>query len=129
MLRGGRRPRHRTEAGGAIPQVFHSHSLLCPLEDEPPVSTALPIGLTSKACWAPDEAARLVVVHRDDSGVQWVVTTYEPGAKKSKDAVNVLGKDPQQDLWACMSPTLHRMLQAQIPHVAFGTLFLFSQRI
>ncbi|ELK26915.1 F-box/WD repeat-containing protein 12, partial [Myotis davidii] len=72
------------------PKVFHSHSLLCPLEDEPPVSTSLPIGLTSKACWAPDEAARLVVVHRDDSGVQWVVTTYEPGAKKSKDAVNVL---------------------------------------
>ncbi|EPQ04295.1 F-box/WD repeat-containing protein 12 [Myotis brandtii] len=72
------------------PKVFHSHSLLCPLEDEPPVSTALPIGLTSKACWAPDEAARLVVVHRDDNGVQWVVTTYELGAKKSRDAMNVL---------------------------------------
>lgn len=122
MLWGRRRPCHRTEAGGAVPQVFHSHSLLCPLEDEPPVSTALPIGLTSRACWAPDEAARLVVVHRDDSGVQWVVTTYELGVKKSRDAMNVLGKDPCRDPWACMSPTLHQMLPAQIPH------FFFSRR-
>ncbi|KAM7092155.1 F-box/WD repeat-containing protein 12-like isoform 1-T1 [Molossus nigricans] len=71
------------------PKVFHTRSLLCPLEDEPPVSTTLPIGLTSRACWAPDQAARLVVMHRNDSGVQ-LVTTYELGAKKSRDAINIL---------------------------------------
>lgn len=74
-------------------------SLLYPLEDEPPVSTALPIGLTSRACWAPDEAARLVVMHRGDSSVQWMVTTYELEAKKCKDAMNILGKDPISGLW------------------------------
>lgn len=73
--------------------MFHSQSLLCPPEDEPPVSTALPIRLTSRACWAPDEAARLVVMHRDDNSVQWVVSTYELGAKKCRDAMNILGKD------------------------------------
>ncbi|XP_036276004.1 F-box/WD repeat-containing protein 12 [Pipistrellus kuhlii] len=72
------------------PKVFHSQSLLCPPEDEPPVSTALPIGLTSRACWAPEEAARLAVMHRDDNSVQWVVTTYELGAKKCRDAMNIL---------------------------------------
>ncbi|KAM5261211.1 cyclin-dependent kinase 20 isoform 1-T1 [Hipposideros larvatus] len=72
------------------PKVFHTHSLLCPSEDVPPVSTTLPIWLTSRACWAPDEAARLVVMHRNDNGMQLVVTTYELRAKKSRDGVDIL---------------------------------------
>lgn len=77
--------------------MFHTHSLLCPSEDVPPVSTTLPIWLTSRACWAPDEAARLVVMHRNDNGMQLVVTTYELRAKKSRDGVDILGKDPVLD--------------------------------
>lgn len=77
-----------------VPQVFHMRSLLCPSEDEAPVSTALPIWLTSRACWAPNKAARLMVMHRNDNGMQLVVTTYELGAKKSRNGVDILGKDP-----------------------------------
>ena len=70
------------------PQVFHTHSLLCPSEDEPSASTTLPIWQTSRACWAPDKAAQLMVMHRNDNGMQLVVTTYELGAKKSRDQVD-----------------------------------------
>ncbi|XP_072808517.1 F-box/WD repeat-containing protein 12-like isoform X2 [Vicugna pacos] len=72
------------------PKVFHTLSLLCPSEDEPPVYTTLPIGLTSRACWAPAEAARLMVMHRNDNGMQLVVTTYELEAKKTRNRVDIL---------------------------------------
>uniref|UniRef100_A0A8D2GMP7 Uncharacterized protein n=1 Tax=Urocitellus parryii TaxID=9999 RepID=A0A8D2GMP7_UROPR len=45
-----------------FPQVFYTQSLLHPSEDELPVSTTLTVRLSSKACWAPDEAARLIVI-------------------------------------------------------------------
>ncbi|XP_032326968.1 cyclin-dependent kinase 20 isoform X6 [Camelus ferus] len=72
------------------PKVFHTLSLLCPSEDEPPVYTTLPIELTSRACWAPAEAARLTVMHRNDNGMQLVVTTYELEAKKTRNRVDIL---------------------------------------
>ncbi|KAB1255944.1 F-box/WD repeat-containing protein 12 [Camelus dromedarius] len=72
------------------PKVFHTLSLLCPSEDEPPVYTTLPVELTSRACWAPAEAARLTVMHRNDNGMQLVVTTYELEAKKTRNRVDIL---------------------------------------
>ncbi|XP_058422042.1 cyclin-dependent kinase 20 isoform X3 [Diceros bicornis minor] len=72
------------------PKVFHTRSLLCPSDDEPPVSTTLPVWLTARACWAPGEAARLMVMHRNDGGVQLGITTYELGVKKSRDGVDIL---------------------------------------
>ncbi|XP_053433500.1 F-box/WD repeat-containing protein 12-like [Nycticebus coucang] len=72
------------------PKVFYTHSLLYLSEDKPPVSTTLPIWLSSRGCWAPEEAARLIVMHRNDNGMQLVVTTYELGAKKSRDRVDIL---------------------------------------
>nr|XP_012642708.1 F-box/WD repeat-containing protein 12-like isoform X2 [Microcebus murinus] len=72
------------------PEVFYTQSLLHPSEDKPPVSTTLPIWLTSRSCWAPGEAARLIVMHKNDSGTQLVVTTYELEAKKSRERVNIL---------------------------------------
>ncbi|KAF6327070.1 cyclin dependent kinase 20 [Rhinolophus ferrumequinum] len=72
------------------PKVFHTRSLLYPSDDVPPVSTTLPVRLTSRACWAPDEAARLVVMHRNDNGIQLVVTTCELRTKKSRDGVDML---------------------------------------
>ena len=82
------------ETCGPVPQVFYTQSLLCRSEDETPASTTLPIWLTSRACWTPDEAARLMVMHRNDNGMQLVITTYELGSRKSRDRVEVLGKDP-----------------------------------
>lgn len=78
----------------AVSQVFYTQSLLCRSEDETPASTTLPIWLTSRACWAPDKAARLMVMHRNDNGMQLVITTYELGTRKSRDRVEILGKDP-----------------------------------
>uniref|UniRef100_A0A671F663 Protein kinase domain-containing protein n=1 Tax=Rhinolophus ferrumequinum TaxID=59479 RepID=A0A671F663_RHIFE len=72
------------------PKVFHTRSLLYPSDDVPPVSTTLPVRLTSRACWAPDEAARLVVMHTNDNGIQLVVTTCELRTKKSRDGVDML---------------------------------------
>ncbi|XP_037348585.1 F-box/WD repeat-containing protein 12-like [Talpa occidentalis] len=72
------------------PKVFHMHSLLCPSEDEPPISATLPILLTSRACWAPDEVARLIVMHRSGNGMQLVVTTYKLETKKSRDNVDIV---------------------------------------
>uniref|UniRef100_A0A667ILP9 Uncharacterized protein n=2 Tax=Lynx canadensis TaxID=61383 RepID=A0A667ILP9_LYNCA len=72
------------------PKVFHTRSLLCLVEDEPPVSTTLPIWLTSRACWAPDETARLMVTHRNDNGTQLVITTYELRTKQSREGVDVV---------------------------------------
>lgn len=80
------------DSAGA-PQVFRTRSLLCPSEDKLPVCTALPIWLTSSACWAPNEAARLVVMHRDNTGLQLVITTYELRTKESRDGVDIVGKD------------------------------------
>ncbi|XP_053061350.1 cyclin-dependent kinase 20 isoform X2 [Acinonyx jubatus] len=72
------------------PKVFHTRSLLCLVEDEPPVSTTLPIWLTSRACWAPDETARLMVTHRNDNGMQLVITTYELRTKQSREGVDIV---------------------------------------
>lgn len=47
-----------------------------------------PIWQMSRACWAPDKAARLMVMHRNDHSMQFVVTTYELGPKKSRDQVD-----------------------------------------
>ncbi|XP_029418229.1 F-box/WD repeat-containing protein 12-like isoform X2 [Nannospalax galili] len=73
------------------PKVFHTQSLPHQSEDKSPVSTTFPIRQSSRACWAPDEAARLMVMHRDDRGTQLVVTTFELKTKKSRDRVNILG--------------------------------------
>ena len=64
--------------------MFYTQPLLHPSEDRLPVSTTLPIRLSSRACWAPDEAARLMVIHRDDGGVHLVITTFELKATKSR---------------------------------------------
>lgn len=78
-----------------LQQVFYTQPLLHPSEDRLlPVSTTLPIRLSSRACWAPDEAARLMVIHRDDSGVHLAITTFELKATKSRDRVSILGKVP-----------------------------------
>lgn len=74
--------------------MFYTWPLLHPSEDRLPVSTTLPIRLSSRACWAPDEAARLMVIHRDDGGVHLVITTFELKATKSRDRVSILGKVP-----------------------------------
>lgn len=107
-------------------QVFHTRSLLCPSEDEPPVFTTLPVGLTSRACWAPDEAARLVVMHRNDNGLQLVVTTYELRAKQSRHAVDVLGKAPVSGPVGLRVTSIAGMLQAQSPHVSSGYFSFLS---
>lgn len=74
--------------------MFYTQSLVHPSEDRLPVSTTLPIRVSSRACWAPDEAAKLMVIHRDDSGMRLVITTFELKANKSRDRVSILGKIP-----------------------------------
>uniref|UniRef100_A0A8C6QNV8 F-box and WD-40 domain protein 17 n=1 Tax=Nannospalax galili TaxID=1026970 RepID=A0A8C6QNV8_NANGA len=77
---------------GTFLLVFHTQSLPHQSEDKSPVSTTFPIRQSSRACWAPDEAARLMVMHRDDRGTQLVVTTFELKTKKSRDRVNILAQ-------------------------------------
>ncbi|XP_051027110.1 F-box/WD repeat-containing protein 12-like [Acomys russatus] len=75
------------------PKVFYTQSLLHPSEDGPPVSTTLPLKLSSRVCWAPDEAARLIVVHQDDGQHHCpLITTFELMADKSKDRVRILAQ-------------------------------------
>ncbi|XP_006154404.1 F-box/WD repeat-containing protein 12 [Tupaia chinensis] len=74
------------------PKVLSTHTLLHPSEDEPPVCSTLPIRHSSRACWAPEEAARLTVMHKNDNSMQLVVTTYELGAQKSRDRMDILVK-------------------------------------
>lgn len=74
------------------PKVFYTQPLLHLSEDRLPVSTTLPIRRGSRACWAPDEAARLMVIHRDDGGVRLVITTFELKATKSRDRVSILAQ-------------------------------------
>ncbi|XP_057161647.1 cyclin-dependent kinase 20 isoform X5 [Ursus arctos] len=70
--------------------VFYTRSLLCLLEDDPPVSTTLPVRLTSRACWAPDETARLMVMHRNSNSTRLAVTTCELGARQPREGVDVV---------------------------------------
>ncbi|XP_029775346.1 F-box/WD repeat-containing protein 12-like isoform X1 [Suricata suricatta] len=79
-----------TQSSELGPKVFHTRSLLCPEEDEPPVSATLPACLTCIACWAPDETARLMVTHRNDNDLQLVVTTYELGVQQSREGADVM---------------------------------------
>ncbi|XP_052584910.1 F-box/WD repeat-containing protein 12-like isoform X2 [Peromyscus californicus insignis] len=72
------------------PKVFYTQSLLYPSEDGLPVSTSLPVRLSSRACWAPEEAARLMVMHRDVRGMHLVITTFDLKASKSRDRVSIL---------------------------------------
>lgn len=72
------------------PKVFYTQSLLCVVEDEPPVSTTLPVLLTSRACWAPDETARLMVMHRNSDNMRLAITTYELGTKQSRKGVDAV---------------------------------------
>ncbi|EFB20048.1 hypothetical protein PANDA_008298, partial [Ailuropoda melanoleuca] len=72
------------------PKVYYTRSLLCLLEDDPPVSTTLPIWLTSRACWAPDETARLMVMHRNSNSTELAITTYELGARQPQEGVDVV---------------------------------------
>nr|XP_042134403.1 F-box/WD repeat-containing protein 12-like isoform X2 [Peromyscus maniculatus bairdii] len=75
---------------GPFLMVFYTQSLLYPSEDGLPVSTSLPVRLSSRACWAPEEAARLMVMHRDVRGTHLVITTFDLKARKSRDRVNTL---------------------------------------
>ncbi|XP_047556842.1 cyclin-dependent kinase 20 isoform X5 [Lutra lutra] len=72
------------------PKVFCTRSLLALVEEEPPVSTTLPIWRISRACWAPDETARLMVMHRNHDSGQLAITTYELEAKQSQEGVDVV---------------------------------------
>ncbi|KAL6075340.1 hypothetical protein STEG23_005290 [Scotinomys teguina] len=72
------------------PKVFYTQSLLYPSEDGLPVSTSLPVRLSSRACWAPEEAARLMVMHRDVRGKHLVITTFNLKASKSRDRVSIV---------------------------------------
>ena len=101
-----------------FPQVYYTRSLLCLLEDDPPVSTTLPIWLTSRACWAPDETARLMVMHRNSNSTQLAITTYELGARQPQEGVDVVGKGPH----ARPSP-LHRGASSTDSSGSFGALF------
>lgn len=91
-LRNSQAP-HHSDYIWVFQQVFYTQPLLHPSEDRL-VSTTLPIRQSSRACWAPDEAAKLMVIHRDDSGVHLVITTFELKANKSRDRVSILGKVP-----------------------------------
>ena len=113
-----------------FPQVFHTRSLLCLVEGEPPVSTTLPIWLTSRACWAPDETARLMVTHRNDNGMQLVITTYELRTKQSREGVDVVGKDPRTRtvtvvLW-CFK---HRLLRFPSGHFSSLSVNTVAQQL
>ncbi|XP_013973482.1 cyclin-dependent kinase 20 isoform X5 [Canis lupus baileyi] len=72
------------------PKVFYTQSLRCVVEDEPPVSSTLPVLLTSRACWAPDETARLMVMHRNSDNMRLAITTYELGTKQSQKGVDAV---------------------------------------
>lgn len=74
--------------------MFHTASLVYPLDDEPPVLTTFSSCLRPQACWAPAEAARLIVMHPDGNSMQLVISTYELRAKKSKQEVEIVGKGP-----------------------------------
>lgn len=105
-----------------VSQVLSTHTLLHPSEDEPPVCSTLPIRHSSRACWAPEEAARLTVMHKNDNSMQLVVTTYELGAQKSRDRMDILGKVPWQ---VCVSPPLQcdaSSMGSQVSHGAFSSL-------
>ncbi|XP_058157430.1 cyclin-dependent kinase 20 isoform X2 [Dasypus novemcinctus] len=78
-----------TQSSDLAPKVFPVHSLAHPPEEEPPLCASLPIWLTSRACWAPAEAARLLVLHRNETGTQLLLTTYDAGAKNSGAGVKV----------------------------------------
>ncbi|XP_033612382.1 F-box/WD repeat-containing protein 12 isoform X2 [Fukomys damarensis] len=111
--------------------VFYTQSLACPSEDEPPVSTTLPLWMCSQACWAPDEAARLIVVHKNENedDMQLVVTTFELRAKKSsKDRVDILVKQVASFLPdTLMSPHLMQGYGSQVILLTFGLeLMLFT---
>ncbi|XP_010608889.1 F-box/WD repeat-containing protein 12 isoform X1 [Fukomys damarensis] len=113
------------------PKVFYTQSLACPSEDEPPVSTTLPLWMCSQACWAPDEAARLIVVHKNENedDMQLVVTTFELRAKKSsKDRVDILVKQVASFLPdTLMSPHLMQGYGSQVILLTFGLeLMLFT---
>ncbi|KAM4878042.1 F-box/WD repeat-containing protein 12-like [Thomomys bottae] len=111
------------------PQVFYIQSLLDPLEDEPPVSTMLPVSLASRACWAPVEAARLIVMHRNNDCTQMIVTTFELKAEKSKDRVTTVVQQmfsfPLPD--TMMPPHLMQSHGSQVILLACGSkLVLFT---
>nr|XP_013006125.1 F-box/WD repeat-containing protein 12 isoform X1 [Cavia porcellus] len=115
---------------GVRPKVFYTQSLLCPSEDEPPVSTTLPLWMCSQACWAPDEAARLIVVHKnEDDDMQLVVTTFELRSKKSsKHRVDILVQQVASFLPdTLMSPHLMQGYGSQVILLTSGLeLMLFT---
>ncbi|XP_055451129.1 F-box/WD repeat-containing protein 12-like isoform X2 [Psammomys obesus] len=74
------------------PKLFYTQPLLLPSEDGLPVSTTVPVRLSSRACWAPDEAARLMVLHRDDGGMHLAITTFELKTSKSRGRVSILAQ-------------------------------------
>ncbi|XP_020755305.2 cyclin-dependent kinase 20 isoform X4 [Odocoileus virginianus] len=111
------------------PEVFYIQSLLCQSEEETPTSASLPIWLTSRACWAPDEAARLMVMHRNDNGMQLVITTYELGTKKSRDRADILAQQIASFLLpdTMMPPHLMKSHGSQVILLVSGSeLVLFT---
>ncbi|KAG3293616.1 F-box/WD repeat-containing protein 12-like, transcript variant X4 [Ictidomys tridecemlineatus] len=117
---------HNSDLG---PKVFYTQSLLHPSEDELPVSTTLTVRLSSKACWAPDEAARLIVMHRNGSVRQLVVTTFELKAMKSRDRVSILAQQMASFLLpdALMPPHLMQSHGSQVILLTSGSeLVLFT---
>nr|XP_020755306.1 cyclin-dependent kinase 20 isoform X3 [Odocoileus virginianus texanus] len=114
---------------GPLLLVFYIQSLLCQSEEETPTSASLPIWLTSRACWAPDEAARLMVMHRNDNGMQLVITTYELGTKKSRDRADILAQQIASFLLpdTMMPPHLMKSHGSQVILLVSGSeLVLFT---
>ncbi|XP_041488707.1 F-box/WD repeat-containing protein 12-like [Microtus oregoni] len=110
------------------PKVFYTQSLLHPSEDGLPDSTTLPVRLSCRACWAPDEEARLIVMHRDDSGMHLVITTFSLKASKSRDRVSILAQQLASFLLPdTMSPHLMQAHGSQVILLASRSeLMLFT---
>ncbi|XP_030063334.1 F-box/WD repeat-containing protein 12 [Microcaecilia unicolor] len=73
-----------------FPKIFYSDSLTNPTEDEPAISSSLPINECVAACWLPAEAARLAVVHTDPVSLENQITVFDLTAKKTKYKVDIV---------------------------------------
>ncbi|XP_029456696.1 F-box/WD repeat-containing protein 12 isoform X2 [Rhinatrema bivittatum] len=78
------------ESSDQSPKIFYSDSLTNPIEDEPALSSSLPINGCVAACWLPTEAARMAVVHADHASSPNRLTVFDLTAKKSKHKVDIL---------------------------------------
>uniref|UniRef100_A0A8D0G1R6 Uncharacterized protein n=1 Tax=Sphenodon punctatus TaxID=8508 RepID=A0A8D0G1R6_SPHPU len=80
-----------TNSASVSSKVFYAECLI-DSTDEPPISNSLPISKCTAACWLPNQAARIAIMHEEHAAFQMNITVFDIALKKTKYKLEILAQ-------------------------------------